>query len=154
MVIEKRNDDLWADLFWGDLSDAAQSELLKLLGDNGNFDVFPLASVNVSPAEDEQTQGGEMAIVTIERKENNWVFGSYGRYKFEAKVYDVGSEYGINGGRVSKMSVWRKKKPGVYFTHETVLNYDRSWDVKPKKSDDIKAFETVHAFLENMPIEE
>lgn len=32
-------------LFWRDLSAAAQEELLKLLGDNGNYDVFPIAEI-------------------------------------------------------------------------------------------------------------
>lgn len=32
-------------LFWGDLSAVAQEELLKLLGDNGNYDVFPIAEI-------------------------------------------------------------------------------------------------------------
>lgn len=32
-------------LFWGDLSAAVQEELLKLLGNNGNYDVFPIAEI-------------------------------------------------------------------------------------------------------------
>ena len=42
---------MWVDLFWDDLSAEAQAELLKLIGDNGNYDVFPLASINVTPEE-------------------------------------------------------------------------------------------------------
>ena len=40
------------------------------------------------------------------------------------EVYDEGSSYGINGGRVSKLEVRRN---GV-----VVCNYDREWDLKPK----------------------
>ena len=41
-----------------------------------------------------------------------------------AKVYDEPSEYGINGGRISKLMI---QKGGV-----TTCNYDRGWDVEPK----------------------
>ena len=32
-------------LYWDDLSSSAKERLLELLGDNGNFDVFPLAEL-------------------------------------------------------------------------------------------------------------
>ncbi len=44
-------------------------------------------------------------------------------YHYWAKVYDEGSEYGIDGGRVSKLMLRRNG--------EIVCNYDRGWDVKP-----------------------
>lgn len=40
-----------------------------------------------------------------------------------AKVYDEGSEYGINEGRISKLR--------ITIDGETVVNYDRGWDVEP-----------------------
>ena len=49
MIIERREGITWADLYWDDLSAEAQNELLNLMGDNGNYDLFPLASVNISP---------------------------------------------------------------------------------------------------------
>ena len=45
-------------------------------------------------------------------------------YKYQAKVYEKGSEYGIEGGRVSKVMI---KHDG-----EIVVNYDRGWDVEPE----------------------
>ena len=42
-------------------------------------------------------------------------------FHYWAKVYDEGSEYGIDGGRVSKLII---KRDG-----ETVCNYDRGWDM-------------------------
>ena len=48
MVIEKLDETLWAHLYWDDLSAKTQAELLNLIGDNSNYDVFPLASINVS----------------------------------------------------------------------------------------------------------
>jgi hypothetical protein len=50
--IDKRDGNLWADIFFGDLSAGAQTELLKLMGNNGNFDIFPIVSINVSSEND------------------------------------------------------------------------------------------------------
>ena len=44
-----------------------------------------------------------------------------------AKVYDEGSEFGIDGGRISKLMITIDKK--------TVVNYDRGWDIKPDEND-------------------
>ncbi|MFC6792975.1 hypothetical protein ACFQE0_27500 [Methylobacterium komagatae] len=44
-------------------------------------------------------------------------------YTFRAKVYDVGSEHGIDGGRISKLQIHRDGKE--------VANYDRGWSTKP-----------------------
>lgn len=44
-------------------------------------------------------------------------------FHYWAKVYDEGSEYGIDGGRVSKLMIKHDSK--------IVCNYDRGWDVEP-----------------------
>jgi hypothetical protein len=44
-------------------------------------------------------------------------------YEYCAKVYDTGSEYGIDGGRVSKLQI---KRGGT-----EIVAYDRGWDVEP-----------------------
>ena len=44
-------------------------------------------------------------------------------FHYWAKVYDEGSEYGIDGGRVSKLMIKQDSK--------IVCNYDRGWDVEP-----------------------
>ena len=56
-----------------------------------------------------------------------WMFGSIDGYEYEAKVYDLGSEYGINGGRISKLYVTKAGR--------VVINYDRGWDIKPKTAE-------------------
>ena len=43
----------YANLFWDDLSAKTQNELLNLIGDNGNYDVFPIAMINVSGDDDD-----------------------------------------------------------------------------------------------------
>ena len=43
------------------------------------------------------------------------------------KAYDEGSEFGINGGRISKLMI---KIDG-----QTVVSYDRGWDIEPDEND-------------------
>ena len=49
MFFEWRDNNLWADIFWDDLSTEAKEELLIIIGDNANFDIFPIATINISP---------------------------------------------------------------------------------------------------------
>ena len=57
-----------------------------------------------------------------------WEKGKWDAYggtvEYWAKVYDEPSEFGINGGRISKLTLKCNGK--------TILNYDRGWDVKPQ----------------------
>lgn len=43
------------------------------------------------------------------------------------KAFEEGSEWGINGGKISKLSI---KLDG-----KCVVNYDRGWDIKPDEND-------------------
>lgn len=68
-----------------------------------------------------------MYIKQIE-KGQNWVEGVFDGYRFQAKLFVYPSDYGINNGRVSKLSIQNID------TKETVINYDRGWDIgKGKK---------------------
>ena len=49
-------------------------------------------------------------------------------YEFEAKVYDLPSKYGINEGRISKLSVKDMR------TDAEIIGYDREWYHEPKRS--------------------
>ena len=44
--------------------------------------------------------------------------------KYWVKEYKRGSEWGIDGGRISKLT--------ITVNGETTCNYDRGWDVEPK----------------------
>ena len=44
-------------------------------------------------------------------------------FQYCMKQYEGGSEWGIEGGRISKLMIQRDG--------ETVCNYDRGWDVRP-----------------------
>ena len=48
-------------------------------------------------------------------------------FHYWMKQFDEGSESGIDGGRISKLTI---KCNGI-----TVCNYDRGWDIKPETPD-------------------
>lgn len=48
-----------------------------------------------------------------------------GVFYCECKVYDEGSVYGINEGRISKLYVRDEK------SRKVLANYDRGWDIEP-----------------------
>ena len=54
---------------------------------------------------------------------NLWKRGTVDGFTYEAKVYDEGSEFGIDGGRISKLTVYTGCGVGA--------NYDRGWDMEP-----------------------
>jgi len=62
-------------------------------------------------------------------KVNNSIF------HYWMKQFDEGSEWGIDGGRISKLMI---KRSG-----EIVCNYDRGWDIKPSDPDAQLAVEII-----------
>ena len=40
------------EIYWDDLTKEKQEEILELLGDNGNYDVFPIAIIEYADEED------------------------------------------------------------------------------------------------------
>jgi hypothetical protein len=68
-----------------------------------------------------------------ERKNRNWHEGVIGipvkrgkmiAAKYWVKAYDEPSEYGIEEGRISKMT--------IEINGQKVCNYDRGWDIYPE----------------------
>ena len=82
----------------------------------------------------------------------NWCKGEIGKFKFEAKLFDVGSTFGIDNGRISKLMIWdekiRQKKKNIF--KAAIVNYDRGWDIEPIKANK-KYYESVKILLENAP---
>jgi hypothetical protein len=64
---------------------------------------------------------------------SNWVEGTVDKYKFQSKLFDEGSTYGIDGGRVSKLAIWdeRVRMKELNFFKACIVNYDRGWDIEP-----------------------
>lgn len=48
-------------------------------------------------------------------------------YRYWVKHFDKGSQFGIDGGRISKLMIERGG--------EIVYNYDRGWNIKPVDED-------------------
>ena len=51
-----------------------------------------------------------------------WTYGIINGFEYEIKYYATGSQYGINGGKISKL--WLSGPEGR-------ANYDRGWDIEP-----------------------
>lgn len=49
--------------------------------------------------------------------------GGFNVIHFWIKVYEVGSKFGINGGKISKLM--------LKLNSEIIANYDRGWDIEP-----------------------
>ena len=58
-----------------------------------------------------------------------WTEGTINGYKYWIKHFEEGSEYGINGGRISKLTI---RKAGET---RDIVNYDRGWDIRPKDAE-------------------
>ena len=55
--------------------------------------------------------------------------------RYEAKVYDGGSEFGIDGGRISKLRVTRN---GI-----EIVWYERGWLIRPVDGEDLQILEHI-----------
>lgn len=64
-----------------------------------------------------------------------WHKGNIGEYTYEAKVYGEGSQYGIDEGKISKMSI-RKNGKELY-------NYDRGLDFNRLDTDGEEIYATL-----------
>lgn len=50
-----------------------------------------------------------------------------GLVRYWIKYFEEGSEFGIEEGRISKLTLQRED--------ETIANYERGWDVEPKDAE-------------------
>ena len=78
-------------------------------------------------------KSGDLIVITDFPETSNWIEGRAGQYGFCAKVYDNGSDFGIDDGRVSKLSVYTIEGEFPFQVGKTIVNYDRGWDTRPKK---------------------
>jgi hypothetical protein len=70
---------------------------------------------------------------------NRWVDGNISGYSFQAKVYDTGSRFGIDGGRISKLAVWDEGPGGS----GEIISYDRGWDKEPTAEEHISILQAI-----------
>lgn len=92
--------------------------------------------------------------------DNAWVSGKVGTgtYQFFAKVYDEPSEKGIDGGRISKLTIKRgnvdiEDYPEDHWSN-VIVNFDRGWDIKPQSSVEMEIFHAILDELEKIPLYE
>jgi hypothetical protein len=83
-------------------------------------------------------------IESDNRRITRWINGYRATYKFTAKVFDTGSKFGINGGRISKLCIWNTVDPA----RKILANYDRGWDIEPMDTDTKIAMDAIIDFLE------
>ena len=50
--------------------------------------------------------------------------------KYQVKAFDKGSEYGINGGKISKL--W------IRLDGKVIASYERGWDIKPDENSQVE----------------
>ena len=62
-----------------------------------------------------------------------WIKGTINGFDYFVKHYKEGSIFGVNEGRISKLEIRKDLK--------TLVNFDRAWDVEPKESEMIVAYE-------------
>lgn len=96
------------------------------------------------------TVDGAPVTLTYSRKEvetlydgtclDNWHIGAYNGFRWGAKIYDEGSRFGIDDGRVSKLFIYDAD-------NNEVVSYERGWGRKPDKSD--KALMTLYKAIVN-----
>jgi hypothetical protein len=67
---------------------------------------------------DELVNKDKVTILAGDPVSDFWLKGAVNRYPgytFQAKVYDVGSVFGIGQGRISKLQVWRGDRSVMHF---------------------------------------
>lgn len=62
-----------------------------------------------------------------------WSQGTENGYEYWVKHYENGSEFGIDGGRISKLQINRDG--------QAVVSYERGWETEPKSAEDKAFFE-------------
>lgn len=86
--------------------------------------------------------------ITITKVNKPWVEGKIngGQYEFIAKVFDEGSMFGIEEGRVSLLQIRKENTSGWY---GVFCNYDRGWDIKPEDDLEESISMELWSYLEN-----
>lgn len=84
-----------------------------------------------------------------------WVDGTINGYRFQAKVFDEPSRFGIHDGRTSKLMIWdeaeRQRARNIFSA--SIMNYDRGWDIEPEP-EHTGLVEALVSYLEKLPASE
>lgn len=88
--------------------------------------------------------------IDVKRLRDGWYEGTIGDCRFQAKVYDTGSKFGINKGRISKLEVW-DRTAGLAVRH---ISYERGWNIKPATDEYWALLWDLLECLEALPVSE
>lgn len=80
----------------------------------------------------------------LERYDSGWTIVHIEGHYVEAKVYDTGSMFGINSGRVSKLTIRKNTRDNS----AVLFHYDRGWD---KGNSEDKLVSKIVEQLETLP---
>lgn len=96
---------------------------------------------------------GKAHLIEAKRLDGAWVDGSIDGFRFQAKVFNEGSMYGINEGRVSKLMIWdeAKRQEHQNIFKGCIVNYDRGWDIEPTHADEKEILQAALEYLEAFP---
>jgi hypothetical protein len=97
-----------------------------------------------------------MKIINDRRKQDLWLTAIIEGRLVSAKVYDEPSEFGINDGRVSKLSICKgdKFENDLTYFQQLDYHYDRGLDINRfdmRKKKDKTLFNNILNELENLP---
>jgi len=83
----------------------------------------------------------------------NWISGSLGAFKFNAKVYSEPSVFGIQLGHISKLQINNNNEPHWSLNY-CYLHYDRGWDIHPTDKDAIEFTNKLLAAFGDNPLDD
>ena len=87
--------------------------------------------------------------------DHGWIEGDINGFRFQAKLYDTGSKFGVNKGRVSKLVVWdSQKNQACKGSSGYIVDYDRGWSLKPATDKHRKLLRALLKYLEGFPASE
>ena len=84
------------------------------------------------------------ASITMKVRKDGWVSGSTNGFDFTALVYSEASEYGINNGRISKLTLTQDK--------ETAVKFDRKWEKEAETKAAFTTYLKVVTALDSLPV--
>lgn len=93
-------------------------------------------------------KSNSLSVVVTEVTPDGWVYGNCSNFRFQGRVFDEPSDYGIDSGRISKLFITSAPNWKVY---EMSTIFDRGWDVKAASGVALQVQNAVIAFLEKMP---
>jgi len=76
----------------------------------------------------------ELSGIIIKKSNDNYVNGIIDGYLFEAKVFAEPSSYGLYGGRMSKLSIYKGNERNW---NNLIYNYDRGLDFATDKGKEL-----------------